>query len=140
MVIKQRHLLTKKGVSMTTKQMMEQIMGRLDSFESRLDAMEKGSATQKKVSKKKSASKKSEVKPQQTREERLTEKFGDKESRTKFVELRKKVAEEFGKLAKANDCYIPKKSYMKVLTATTESLNGKFNKAAVKKAFIAAAK
>ncbi len=125
---------------MTTKQIMEQIMGRLDSFESRLDAIEKGSATQKKISKKKSASKKPEVKPQQTREERLTEKFGDKESRTKFVELRKKVSAEFSALAKANDCYIPKKSYINVLTATTESLNGKFNKATVKKAFIAAAK
>ena len=138
---------------MTTRQFMEQIMAQntqilenLDSLNKRVTTLESGKLSTAKTSSKKSttstkkkSSPKSET-PKQTREERLTEKFGDKEARTKFVELRKKVADEFSTLAKANDCYIPKKSYMKVLTATTESLNGKFNKATVKKAFIAAAK
>ena len=137
---------------MTNKQIMEQIMAQneqilknLDSLNTRVTALESGKklSTAKTSSKKSTTSKKKsapQTAPKQTREERLTEKFGDKAQRTKFVELRKKVAEEFSTLAKANEVYIPKKSYMQVLTATTESLNGKFNKTTVKKAFLAVAK
>ena len=129
---------------MTTKQMFEEMMKQntlilenLDSLDKRVSVLEKGKTPTVKKSKK-SVSK--SEKPKVSREERLTEKYGDKAARTKFVELRKKVADEFTALAKANELYIPKKSYLKVLTATTESLNGKFNKATVKKAFLSAAK
>lgn len=139
--------MTNKALLETLLAQNEQILKNLDSLNNRVTTLEKssksGSTTKKSLSTSstKGKEKKSTTsKPKQTREERLTEKFGDKESRTKFVELRKKVADEFSSLAKANDVYIPKKSYMKVLTATTESLNGKFNKATVKKAFISAAK
>ena len=134
--------MTNRALLETLLAQNEQILGNLESLGKRVDALEKGGVAKggKKTTKKSISKKSNEVEPKPTREERLTEKFGDKATRTKFVELRKKVAEEFGNLAKANDCYIPKKSYMKVLTTTTESLNGKFNKSTVKKAFIAAAK
>ncbi len=139
---------------MSNKQLMEQLMKQneeilksIHSLNQRVESLEKGgktskSTTKKSVSATKSKSKKTESSKTQTqtREERLEEKYGDKATRTKFVELRKKVADEFSALAKEHEVFIPKKSYTKVLTQTTESLNGKFNKATVKKAFLAAAK
>ncbi len=123
---------------MSTKEMLERICNQLDSIESRVSALEsKKSTTSKTQSKKSTVSKKSE---NQTWEEHLTETFGDKETRSKFVELRKKVAEEFKNLADEHEVFIPKKSYKKVLNETTSSLNGKFNKASVKKSFLANAK
>lgn len=104
----------------------------------------KKSTTSKKTSTKKSSSKKSATqtskKSGQTWEEHLDEVFGDKETRTKFVELRNKVAQEFKSLGESEDLWIPKKSYKKVLTETTESLGGKFDKKKVRAAFLKAAK
>ena len=94
--------------------------------------------SQKKSSgKKQSSQNKSE---KQTWEDHLTETFGDKETRSKFVELRNKVDAEFKTVAKSSEKYIPRKQYQSVLNKTTESLNGRFNKAKVKAAFLAAAK
>lgn len=132
---------------MTTKQIMQQLMEQnaeilknLDSLNERVTTIEKSSKTKKTTSKSEKAQKSKTSEPKKTREEALTEKFGDKEQRTKYVELRKKVAEEFSALAKANEVYIPKRKYQEVLKNTTEALNGKFNKATVKKMFLSAAK
>ena len=77
-----------------------------------------------------------------TRSEALEAKYGDFDTRKAYVELRNKVAEEFKALAEEHEVYIrSKKTYVKVLKETTDALNGKkFNKAVVKKAFLAAAK
>lgn len=75
-----------------------------------------------------------------TYEEHLTEKFGDKESRTKFVELKKKVMAECSIIAKSEQKYVKKSEYNKVMNNITESLNGRFNKATIKKEFLAIAK
>lgn len=87
---------------MTNKQMMEQILAQLESINARVTTLEKSGQTatapKKSVStsktarntkqtSKKSAPKKTEA-PKQTREERLTEKFGDKESRTKWAKAK----------------------------------------------------
>jgi len=88
-----------------------------------------------KTSKKSSASSSTK-----SREERLTEKYGDKATRTKFVELEKKVATEFLAIGKEEGVYIPRRNYKKVLRTTTESLSGKMNKKVVRKAFLEAAK
>lgn len=133
--------MTNKAMIEKLMEQNEMILKNLDSLNQRVTAIEKSekeSQTLSKSGKTKTSKKSSE--PKQSREERLTEKFGDKETRTKFVELRKKVADEFASLAKANEKYIPKKSYVKTLNSTTESLNGKFNKATVKKAFLVNAK
>lgn len=85
---------------MTTKQFMEQIMAQntqilenLDSLNKRVTTLESGKLSTAKTSSKKSTTstkKKSAPKeaPKQTREERLTEKFGDKESRTKWAKAK----------------------------------------------------
>lgn len=125
---------------------LDQILKNLsnsESKESKATSSEKKSSSQKK-STKKSSSKKSATqtskKSGQTWEEHLDEVFGDKETRTKFVELRNKVAQEFKSLGESEDLWIPKKSYKKVLTETTESLGGKFDKKKVRAAFLKAAK
>lgn len=121
---------------------IETLTQSVNTLNNRVTALEskdsKVSAKSSKKTKKASAPKKSA--PKQTWEEHLTEKFGDKEERSKFVELRKQVAAEFLAIAKKEDKYIPKKSYQKILNDTTTSLNGKMNKSVVKKAFLAVAK
>lgn len=125
---------------MSTKEMLERICNQLDSIESRVSALESKKSTTSKTQRKKSTVSKKSEKNSQTWEDHLTETFGDKETRSKFVELRKKVAEEFKALADEHEVFIPKKSYKKVLNETTSSLNGKFNKASIKKSFLANAK
>lgn len=121
---------------MTTKQMMEQLMAQnarilenLDSLNERVTTLESGKTT--KATTKKSVStsstkgkaKKSETsEPRQTWEEHLTEKFGSKELRTKYAEFRKRVADEFKKLAESKEMYIPKGMYKKVLAETTDMM------------------
>ena len=122
---------------------LDQILKNLSNSESKSTSSEKNSSSQKK-STKKSSSKKSATqtskKSGQTWEEHLDEVFGDKEVRTKFVELRNKVAAEFKSLGESEEIWIPKKSYKKVLSETTESLGGKFDKKKVRAAFLKAAK
>ena len=87
---------------MTTKMMMEQLMAQnaqilenLDSLSKRVTTLESGKAT--KATTKKSVStsstkgkakKSTTSEPKQTKEERLTEKFGDKDSRTKWAKAK----------------------------------------------------
>lgn len=97
-------------------------------------------STTKTSSKKKSTRKASAPKERPTYEEVITEKYGDKETRTKFVELKKKVQAEFKALGEAEGVWIPKRKYKDILTATTNLLNGKFNKTTVRKEFLKAAK
>jgi hypothetical protein len=84
--------------------------------------------------------KKSEAKPKQTREERLTEQFGDLDTRKKYIDLRNKVASEFKALAEKDGKYIPKKSYKAVLKKATDSCNGKLNKKVVAQIFAESAR
>lgn len=81
---------------MTNKQMMEQILAQLESINARVTTLEKSGQTATAPKKSVSTSKTSRSKkqtskesaPKQTREERLTEKFGDKESRTKWAKAK----------------------------------------------------
>ena len=80
--------------------------------------------------------KKASPKEKKTREEGLTEAYGDKAKRTKFIELRNKVAAEFKELAVAGGKYIPKKKYADALNEAARGLEGKrYSKAAVKAVF-----
>lgn len=119
-------------------QSVNEINNRVTILESK-DSKVSAKTSSKKTSKKASAPKKSEKKTQ-TYEEHLTEAFGSKEERTKFVELKKKVMAECSEIAKAESKYVKKSDYNKTMNQITESLNGKFNKSTVKKAFLAVAK
>lgn len=109
---------------------IQNLENRMDSMESKLDKIidligNTKSAPQK-TSKKSSASKKStEAKPQ-TKEERLTAKYGDLEVRKAFVELKNRYAKEFAELGKATNKYIPTKKYGEVLRMAAQT--GKFTK------------
>ena len=89
----------------------------------------------KKAPTKKTTPKKSEKK---TRSERLDEKYGDIDTRKKYIDTKKLVMAEFSKcyVASNKTLAIPKTKYNKVVTEVTESLVGKkFSAKACKDAF-----
>lgn len=140
--------MSKKEFNLLMEQ-LKAINEKVDGIDARVSTLEKSSnsKTTKKASEKKSSQKKASKKTtssqqaeKKTREEALTEKYGSKEDRSSFVALRNQVAEEFSNLGKKHEVYIPRKKYSQVLRDTVVSLNGKMNKKAVAKAFLAAAK
>ena len=125
------------ALGFSTNEIVEMAKGTSPKEKTSVSTSKKSKGDKAPTSKKSNASSPKEKK---TREERLTEEFGDKATRTKFVELRNKVAAEFLAIGKEEGVYIPRRSYKKVLKSTTESLNGKMNKKVVRKAFLEAAK
>ena len=81
--------------------------------------------SEKKAPTKKTTPKKSEEK--KTRSERLDEKYGDIDTRKKYIDTKKLVMSEFSKcyVASNKTLAIPKAKYNKVVGEVTESLVGK---------------
>lgn len=86
--------------------------------------------------------KKSDVKPKQTRSERLEESYGTLEERTAYIEFKKSVMAELKALGQKNGKWIPKgKKYNEALKKAMEVCkNQKLNKTEVKKVWTAYAK
>ena len=125
----------------TLTKRVENLEGRMDSIESKIDQLLELQTSSKKKSAPKDSAKsieKKEASEKKTWEEHLEESFGTKEDRKDFAVLRGRVNDEWKKIRREGGFKrsIPNNKYKTILDEFTRSLNGKWNQKAVEEGFM----
>lgn len=103
---------------------IKELQAQIDELKKLIESTDKNT----KKSAKKRAPKKTEEKPKKTREERLTEKYGDIDTRKKYIAVRNAVAAEMREEAEKTGNYWTKAQYKKELAARTTARWEEVNK------------